>query len=94
MGFALQSFKSTGKDVQSRSVVISNYPNIESCLQAIYLWALQRSYERYEECYLILFGRQFKRVIDVDHKRFKNYGVYYGERNPLTTEKEKCSLKD
>ncbi|MFY9268149.1 MAG: hypothetical protein WAO55_00200 [Candidatus Manganitrophaceae bacterium] len=33
-------------------------------------------------------------VIDVDHKRFKNYGVYYGERNPLTTEKEKCSLKD
>jgi len=54
MGFALQSFiKSTGKDVQSRSVVISNYPNVEPCLQALdyYLWALQRLYERHEEHY-------------------------------------------
>ena len=73
----------------------SNYPSHEPLLQVIDygLWALQRLYERLEMRYFDFIKNKFVRIMDLDDKREKDYGVYYDERNVLTAEKIKNSLK-
>lgn len=93
---AISNFeKSTGKIVNSSHFVSSNYPSNEPCLQIIdyFLWALQRLYERHEERYFTYLKDKFIRIIDLDDKREKSYGVYFDERNELTLEKIKDSLE-
>jgi hypothetical protein len=86
--------KKSGKEIPTTLHVISNYPSNEACLQvADYcLWALQRLYERHEDRYFDYLRSKFIRIIDLDDKREKNYGVYYDEKNPLTADKIKNSL--
>lgn len=86
--------KKSGRKISTALHVISNYPSNEACLQvADYcLWALQRLYERHEERYFDYIRNKFIRIIDLDDKREKDYGVYYDERNQLTLDKIKNSL--
>lgn len=86
--------KKSGKEVSTSLHVISNYPSNEPCLQvADYcLWALQRLYERHEERFFDFIRNKFKRIIDLDDKREKGYGIYYDENNQLTADKIKNSL--
>ncbi|MBU0505074.1 MAG: DUF3800 domain-containing protein [bacterium] len=93
---AQQNFQKTyKKETVTDITVSSNYPSHDSCLQVIdyYLWALQRLYERHDQRYFDFVKDKFRRIIDVDDKRFKEYGVYYDERNFLTADKIKDSLK-
>lgn len=87
--------KSIGRSVSTQSHVASNYPSNEPCLQIIdyALWALQRLYEKHEERYFEFIRDKFVRIIDLDDKREKGYGVYYDKRNKLTVDKIKDSLK-
>lgn len=92
---AVENFeKKSGREISTMLNVISNYPSNEPCLQiADYaLWALQRLYERHEERYFDYIRNKFIRIIDLDDKREKDYGVYYDERNQLTADKIKNSL--
>ncbi|MBF8275138.1 MAG: hypothetical protein HW390_211 [Candidatus Brocadiaceae bacterium] len=92
---AIRNFeKTSGKTVHSLHQVSSNYPSNEPCLQVIdyFLWALQRLYERHEDRYFNYLREKFIRIIDLDDKRFKDYGVYYDSRNVLTVSKRKDSL--
>ncbi|MDH4028318.1 MAG: hypothetical protein OEU95_05770, partial [Nitrospirota bacterium] len=86
--------KSFGKVVTSSNHVSSNYPSNESCLQVIdyFMWALQRLYERFEDRYFNFVKEKFVRIIDLDDKRTKAYGVYYDARNELTVDKLEDSL--
>jgi len=86
--------KKYGRVVASINNVSSNYPSNEACLQITdyFLWALQRIYERLEDRYFNYLKEKFSRIIDLDDKRFKDYGSYYDERNALTVEKIKDSL--
>lgn len=86
--------KKSGKEISTILNVVSNYPSNEPCLQvADYcLWALQRLYERHEDRYFNYIRGKFIRIIDLDDKREKDYGIYYDERNPLTSDKIKNSL--
>jgi hypothetical protein len=63
-------------------------PESVVCLQVIdyYLWALQRFYERDEDRFLQLVWPHVGLVHDVDDTRSADYGVYYTQKNPLTTE--------
>lgn len=93
---AKENFENThGKVVGSLHQIIANYPSNEPALQIIDygVWALQRLYEKHEDRYFNFLKDQFVRIIDLDDKRFKEYGVYYDERNPLTVPKIKDSLK-
>jgi len=85
--------KSSGKKVDSSHHVVSNYPTNDPCLQVVdyVLWALQRLYEKQEDRYFNYLSEKFVRIIDLDDKRKKDYGVYYDKRNPLTVEKIKDS---
>lgn len=87
--------RSSGKTVETSIRVISNVPSHEPCLQvADYcLWALQRIYERHEDRFFSHVQTLFRRIIDLDDKRFKDYGVYYDEKNILALDKIKDSLK-
>ncbi len=86
--------KTSGKVVSSSHKVASNYPSNEPCLQIIdyCLWALQRLYERYEGRYFNYLKEKFIRIIDLDDKRFREYGLYYDKKNELTVDKIKDSL--
>lgn len=83
-----------GKDITTLFHVASNYPSHEPILQIIdyCLWALQRLYERFEDRYFDYVKGKYHRIIDVDDKREKIYGVYYDKRNLLTADKIKNSL--
>ncbi len=63
-------------------------PKEYSGLQAVdyFLWALQRLYERGEERYLTYLWQAFGLVHDIDDTREADYGVYYTQNKPLTTE--------
>jgi len=54
-------------------------------LQAVdyFLWALQRLYERGEDRYLKYLWHHVHSVVDVDDRRERGYGVYYGQKVPL-----------
>ncbi|HCU25214.1 MAG TPA: hypothetical protein DF383_09360 [Deltaproteobacteria bacterium] len=54
--------------------------------------AVQRIYERQENRYWEFVQKKFRRIIDLDDKRLKDYGVYYDDKNLLTLEKIKNSL--
>lgn len=86
---------SQGKSVTTELKIMSNYASNEPALQIIDygLWALQRMYERLEDRYFNFLQDKFTRIIDLDDKRFKDYGVYYDDRNILTVEKIKNSLE-
>lgn len=89
---ARQNFENThDKRIDSIVHVAANYPSDEPALQIIDygLWALQRLYERGEERHFDFLRDKFVRIIDLDDKRQKDYGVYYDARNPLTAEKIK-----
>ncbi len=93
---AKQNFEKTkGKIVTSGHEVISQYPSNEPGLQVIdyFLWALQRLYEKHEERFFFFVQDKFERIIDLDDKREKDYGIYYDRRNPLTALKIKNSLE-
>ena len=86
--------KSSGKKIKSSNHVVSNYPTNDPCLQIIdyLLWAVQRLYERHEDRYFNYLSEKYIRIIDLDDKRERDYGVYYDQRNPLTAQKIKDSL--
>ena len=86
--------KFSGRKVESSHHVISNYPTNDPCLQVIdyLLWAVQRLYERHEDRYFNFLSEKYVRIIDLDDKRKKDYGVYYDSRNILTAQKIKDSL--
>lgn len=93
---AVSNFEKTyQKSVKASHKVASNFPSEEPCLQIIdyFLWALQRLYERYEDRYFNYVKEKFVRVIDLDDKRFNDYGVYYNKQNELTVNKIKDSSK-
>lgn len=93
---ARENFENTHQRVVgSTHQVASNYPSNEPALSIIDygVWALQRIYEKHEERYFDFLKGQFVRIIDLDDKRFKEYGVYYDEHNLLTVDKIKDSLK-
>lgn len=66
--------------------VIPAYSKDNPSLQVVdyFLWSLQRFYERGEERYLSLLWPSFRLVIDMDDTRNAKYGMYYGQRHPLT----------
>lgn len=92
---AIVNFEKTfGKKVNASHYVISNYPSSEPCLQVVdyFLWALQRLYERQEDRFFNYVKDKFTRIIDLDDKRFKDYGVYYDSRNELSVKKIRDSF--
>lgn len=92
---AILNFEKTfGKKVSVSHHVASNYPSNAPCLQVVdyFLWALQRMYERYEDRFFNYLKDKFARIIDLDDKRIKDYGVYYDVKNELTLEKIKDSF--
>ena len=66
--------------------VIPAYSKDNPSLQVVdyFLWSLQRLYEQGEERYLSLLWPSFRLVIDMDDTRNAKYGMYYGQRHPLT----------
>lgn len=68
--------------------VIPGTPKHHAGLQAVdyFLWALQRLYERREERHMQFLWPQVSLVHDVDDTRGARYGVYYTQKNPLSTE--------
>ncbi len=86
--------KTSGKVIHSENKIISNTPSHEPVLQAIdyFLWAIQRLFEKHEDRHFNFVQDKMRRIIDLDDKRFKDYGVYYDERNLLTVDKIKNSL--
>ena len=88
--------KSQGVAIDTTLQIASNHSSNEPALQIIDygLWALQRLYEKHESRYFDFLKGKFSRIIDLDDKRLKDYGVYYDENNPLTVDKIKDSLKD
>ena len=52
--------------------------------RTIFLWALQRLYERREERFVTLLWSRFSLVHDLDDMRQTRYGVYYTKKKPLT----------
>ena len=94
--YAQQNFeKDFGKKISAAPHVECNYPSNEPALQVIDygLWALQRMYERQEDRFFEFIKEQFRLIIDLDDNREKDYGIYYDDRNQLTLEKIKNSLK-
>jgi hypothetical protein len=70
-------------------MTVANVPSHEEpCLQAAdyVLWAIQRCYERREDRYLETVAPFCHFIHDIDDKREKSYGVYYGLKNPLRLE--------
>ena len=67
------------------NIHVSN-PERHGGLQVVdyFLWALQRLYERGEERYLKYLWHHVREVVDADDRRVHGYGVYYGQRNPLS----------
>lgn len=91
---AITNFETTHEhEVDTCCEVISNRPKEEPCLQAVdyFLWALQRLYEKEEERYFKFVRDKFELVMDLEDKRLKPYGVYYGKRKTLTVDKIKGS---
>ncbi len=86
--------KSSGRKVESSNHVVSNYPTNDPCLQIIdyLLWAVQRLYEKHEDRYFNYLFDKYVRIIDLDDKSNKDYGVYYDKRNVLTVQKIEDSL--
>lgn len=76
------------------TAVHSGYPSASAGLQACdyLLWALQRFYERQEDCYLNAMWPKFTRVLDLDVPAPKtrgkpaSTGVEFHEKHPLTLE--------
>jgi hypothetical protein len=52
-----------------------------------YLWAVQRLYEKGEDCYFMRLQNDYSLIIDLDDKRKKQHGAWYTRKNPLTLEK-------
>lgn len=52
-----------------------------------YLWALQRLYEQGESRFFELLAQDYRLIMDLDDKRYKPYGTWYSDSNPLTVEK-------
>jgi hypothetical protein len=65
------------------------YPSQVAGLQFVdyYLWALQRLYEREEDQFFRPLAKKYRLITDLDDRRNKLYGEWYGDRNPLTLEK-------
>ena len=70
-------------------------PKAHAGLQAVdyFIWALQRFYERGEDRYLAYLWQAFGLVHDIDDRRTSNYGTYYTQNRPLSTEALKERLK-
>lgn len=75
----------------STTIIQPAYPREFGGLQVIdyYLWALQCLYERGNDRYFKLLAKDFRLIMDIDDKRNKPYGEYYGDMNPLTAQKIK-----
>lgn len=71
------------------TTITSAYPHEAGGLQVIdyYLWALQRLYERRESRFFELLAPDYRLIMDLDDKRYKPYGTWYSDSNPLTVEK-------
>ncbi|MCO5799057.1 MAG: hypothetical protein HEQ31_20600 [Dolichospermum sp. OL03] len=54
-----------------------------------YLWALQRLYERQEDKYFMPLAQKYRMIMDLDHRRNKNYGEWYTDSNPLSLDQLK-----
>jgi hypothetical protein len=65
------------------------YPSQVAGLQFVdyYLWALQRLYEREEDQFFRPLAKKYRLITDLDDRRNKLYGEWYGDCNPLTLEK-------
>ena len=63
-------------------------PHEVICLQVVdyYLWAIQRFFERGEDRFIQLVWSQAGLIHDVDDTREAEYGVYYTQRKPLTSQ--------
>jgi hypothetical protein len=67
--------------------VIASVPMNDPSLQAAdyFLWALQRLYEKKEARYWEFVWSKVSLVYDIDDVQRNEYGVYYTQRNPLTS---------
>ncbi|HED04506.1 MAG TPA: DUF3800 domain-containing protein [Candidatus Fraserbacteria bacterium] len=85
---ARQRFYERWGIASNASISIAVTPKQNAGLQAVdyFLWALQRLYERSEDRYVRYLWGAFKLIHDIDDVREKPYGVYYTQRNPLTTD--------
>ena len=82
------------EEIDKPTFVYTAEPSMHGGLQLIdyYLWALQRLYERGEDRHFNLLTENYRRIIDMDDKREKPYGMYYTDSNPLTRAKIKPIL--
>lgn len=86
---ARQNFRrSWGIAASSPIEVIASMPANDPSLQATdyFLWALQRLYERQEARYWDFVWPKVSLIHDVDDVGNHEYGEYYSQRNPLTSE--------
>ncbi|MBI5051941.1 MAG: DUF3800 domain-containing protein [Chloroflexi bacterium] len=67
----------------------SAYPSEHIGLQVVdyYLWALQRLYESGEDRFFDLLAKDYRLIMDLDDTRYKAYGEWYNDINPLTLKK-------
>ncbi|MHC5822918.1 MAG: DUF3800 domain-containing protein [Nostoc sp.] len=89
---AQKNFESEWKIGSNSSIIIEpTYPSEVAGLQVIdyYLWAVQRCYERDDDQFFLPLANKYRLIMDLDDKRNKPYGEWYGDRNPLTFEKLK-----
>ncbi|OQY28423.1 MAG: hypothetical protein B6243_12055 [Anaerolineaceae bacterium 4572_5.2] len=78
-----------GNPGDTPTAINSAFPHQQVGLQVVdyYLWALQRFYERREDRYFNLLAKDFRLIMDLDDKRYKPYGSWYSDSNPLTLDK-------
>ena len=78
-----------GKPSDRPTKIISAFPREFAGLQVIdyYLWALQRLFERGEDRYFRLLAGEYKLIMDLDDRRYNEYGEWYSASNPLTRRK-------
>jgi hypothetical protein len=89
---AQSNFEAQWKTSSSSSIIVEPaYPSQVAGLQIVdyYLWALQRLYEREEDRFFRPLAKKYRLIMDLEDKRNKPYGEWYGDRNPLTLEKLK-----
>lgn len=89
---AQKNFESQWKISSNSSIIIEpTYPSEVAGLQVIdyYLWAVQRCYERDDDQFFLPLASKYRLIMDLDDKRNKPYGEWYGDGNPLTLEKLK-----
>ncbi len=87
---AKQTFAARWGDRGDKPTLIrSGSPPQHAGLQVVdyYLWALQRLYERGEDRFFLLLAKDFRLIMDLDDKRYKPYGTWYSDRNPLSLDK-------